>query len=88
MRLIPLVLSLFLFGCATEGVVYKEVKIPVAVPCLKEADVPKAVVVVDNPGLGALDDYSLVLTVYSERLQLMKHTGELHALIQACISRQ
>lgn len=75
---------LLLAGCSTQ-IVYKEVKVPVPTSCLKEADVPVPVVVVDNQGLLALDDYQLVLTIASERLELLKHTGELRAVLSACL---
>ena len=83
--LLPLI-GLFLFGCESlPQVEIREVKVPIAVPCIKSADVPVTPKILSNENLNVLDDFDLVIQIASERLDLLKHTGELSALIKACI---
>jgi hypothetical protein len=72
-------------GCATPQVVYKEVKIPVPVPCVVSGAVPATPDIPTNSVLNQLDDYAFVLQLATDRLELLRHNGELHALIKACI---
>ena len=81
MRLVLLVL--LLSGCTTT--VYRDVKIPIPVPCIEASGLPARPVIPDNNALAALDDYRLVLQLATDRLELLRHNGELSALIQACV---
>lgn len=72
-------------GCAAPQVVYREVKIPIPSPCIKMSDIPAIPVIPNNTQLLALDDYAFVLQLATDRLELLRHNGELSALIQACI---
>ena len=81
MRLVLLVL--LLSGCTTT--VYRDVKIPIPVPCIEASGLPARPVIPDNHALAALDDYRLVLQLATDRLELLRHNGELSALIQACV---
>ena len=86
MRIIPIlgIVLPFLGGCAVQTV-YKDVLVPVNVPCVREADLPKPVVTIPDHELKGLDDYSFVLTLAQERLALISHSGELHAVLKGCI---
>ena len=81
----PFWLALILGGCAAHLPVPKEVKVPIPVPCIEAKDVPQAPPIVTNPELLKLDEYSFVLTIYTERQDLRRYSAEQAALIEACI---
>lgn len=72
-------------GCAAPQVVYRDMKIPIPVPCIEATLVPASPVIPKNNDLLALDDYALVLQLATDRLELLRHNGELSALIKVCI---
>lgn len=71
-----LLVVVLLAGCAAPAAV----RVPVA--CV--ATIPAAPVITADGELAALDDGRLLLTIARERLQLLGHTGELRALLEAC----
>ncbi len=81
MRLI--LIALLLSGCTTT--VYRDVKVPIPVPCVEASGLPAAPVIPNNDALSALDDYRLVLQLATDRLELLRHNGELSALLKACV---
>lgn len=78
-------LALMLTGCeATLPPVPKEVRVPVAAPCIDRADVPQATFISDAE-LAKLDDGRFVLQLARDRLDRIGHIGRLEAVIQACL---
>lgn len=81
MRLIPVLLAAaILSGCATSPTT---AMIPVAASCVP-ADAPSRPAVSDNAALKALGDEQLVLTIASERLDLISWSAQAEAIISAC----
>lgn len=75
---------LLLAGCAQAPIrEVQEVRVPVPVPCVAPADVPKASFPADSE-LAALDDYRLVLTLAQDRLARAAHIARLEAVLLGC----
>ena len=70
-----------LAGCATVPDMPTEVRIPVPVPCLSAAEVPRAVFPTDAD-LARLPDGPLVLMLAKDRLDRAAHIGKLEAGLQ------
>jgi len=81
-RLWPLVL--FLAGCnGTLPPVPTEVRVPVPVPCIERMpDQPKFLT---DAALAGLADFSFVLELRRDQLELRGHVAVLTATLQACI---
>jgi len=86
MRLI-LILPLLAACSSQPSVELREVRVPIAVPCLEAREVPTRPEILGNPELQRLDDFQLVLAIASERLDLIAHTDILHAVLGACVSK-
>lgn len=84
--LIALVATLPLAGCGTlrDIVVPKEVKVPVPVPCIDPADVPKRPATRTEADLLAMDPYRRTLAAWSDLKRLEAYAGELEAVVHAC----
>lgn len=77
-------LALSQAACQTPPEI-RTVEVPVTVPCVKSSDVPPMPQIVPNKDLNALNDFDLIIEIASERLDLLMHSNDLHALIKACI---
>lgn len=86
MRILP-ILFLLLAGCNGSPPLpeVRIVKVPVPVGCVNRADLPIAPTIASNQALNALPDDDLVLTIASERLDLLRYSGEQSALLIACV---
>ena len=69
-------------GCASQPQVPTVTKVPVPVPCIKEA--PEKPATTDEKALLAMDDYAATLTTWTERLLLKAYSEKADAVIQAC----
>lgn len=78
-------LALILAGCSAPLPVPKTVSVPIAVPCIEAKDIPQIPPIVTNPELLKLDEYSFVLTIYTERQDLRRYIALADALMQVCI---
>jgi hypothetical protein len=70
---------LALSGCAAQEVV---VKVPVAVPCVRE--VPQRPAMASRDQLLAMDDERLLLIIAAERLEQGAYSAQAEALLSAC----
>ena len=61
----------------------KEVRIPVAVPCLTE--IPARPVLMPDSALAKLDDFALVLQLRIDSVRARDHVGMLESVLAACI---
>ena len=66
-------------GCATSPIA----SIPVPVSCVP-ANAPTIPAVSDNAALAKLDDRALVLTIASERLDLLSYGVQAEMILTAC----
>lgn len=81
------ILSLLLAGCnGTLPAVPTEVRIPVPVACIAQADIPTATFATDAE-LAALPDGPFVLALARDRLERQGHIGALEAILQACAEK-
>jgi hypothetical protein len=80
------ILLLILAGCATPQLP-EVVKIPVAVPCVREAELPRPPTVVSDADLARMDDYDLVLTLAADRDELLAAWIYAAALLKGCVVR-
>lgn len=79
------ILALLLAGCAGLPDAPREVKIPVATPCIEAADLPKPPVFVTDAELLAMPDAAFVIALAADRLERIKYMAVTEALLQACI---
>lgn len=86
MRPVPLLL-LVLTACTAAPPLpeVRIVKMPVPVPCVKASELPTQPKIASNAELNALGDFDLVISLASERLDLLKLSGEQTALLKACV---
>ncbi|MGH6624412.1 MAG: hypothetical protein ACREBN_10585 [Burkholderiaceae bacterium] len=84
-------LILSLVGCATPPVHVPlvaarpvEVRIPVAAPCVRLADLPATPQLAPDAQLAQLPDYELVLTLEQHRRELRAWHARASALLSAC----
>ena len=84
MRLIALA-AVALTGCSTflPGLPI-EVEIPVPVPCLMNAQLPRRPAVTPDEELKALSDRNLLLRIAGEREALAAYMADAHPLLEAC----
>lgn len=81
------ILFLALTGCnGTLPAVPTEVKIPVPVPCVAQADIPQATFATDAE-LAALPDGPFVLALARDRLERQGHIAILESILQACAEK-
>lgn len=73
-----------LAGCVTTAPDAIRISVPVPVPCVKKADLPKPPTIMQDADLAKLDDAKLILTIAAERLDLKRYHGEASALLSAC----
>lgn len=78
-----LLLHALLGGCASQPRSI-EVKVPVAVSCVKPGDVPAEPQISDDKALLKMDRRKRTLTVWDERAQLRADDAEVRALLKAC----
>ena len=74
-----------LAGCAGGPVLPATIKVPVPIPCLEVADLPKLPEMMNDVALLAMPDYKVVLMLFKERIILRDHATELAALLVACM---
>lgn len=83
----PLLLCLAVSGCAE--VIHRvptEVRVPVAVPCLKASEVPTSKEpFLSDAELFALDRYQRTLRLWDERREYQSYTDKLNAVLKGCI---
>jgi len=85
----PLWLCIFclffaLTGCnGTLPAVPTEVLVPVATPCIAQADIPQAKFATDAE-LAKLEDGPFVLALARDRLERQGHIAALEAILQGC----
>lgn len=86
MRILILVAVLALSGCANTQTftVPKEVKVPVPVACIDEADVPKVPAVATEAELMGMDEYRRTLATWLAYLKLEIYKREAAAVIDRC----
>jgi hypothetical protein len=75
-----LILLALLVGCATPAPTV--VRVPVPVPCV--VDLPAELRISTDLELRAMSDYSLVLVIARERLQLLSYSAEIRAAAEGC----
>jgi uncharacterized lipoprotein YajG len=78
--LAALILLALLAGCATPSPTV--VRVPVPVPCM--VDLPAELRISTDLELRAMSDYSLVLVIARERLQLLSYSAEVRAAAEGC----
>lgn len=87
-RMLPIAslpIILFISGCVTTQPDAIKISVPVPVPCVKKADLPKPPTIMQDPDLAKLDDAKLILTIAAERLDLKRYATESSALLGACV---
>ena len=81
--IIIIFIQALLSGCATtQGTT--EVRVPLAVPCVKQSQIPAQPTYTKKDELMKLDRRLRTLTVYDEREQLKADDDQMRALLQAC----
>ena len=76
--------ALILSGCnGTLPAVPTEVLVPVATPCIAQADIPQATFATDAE-LAKLEDGPFVLALARDRLERQAHIASLEAILQGC----
>ena len=80
-------LSLLLLTACTQQPVIQTVtvRVPVAVPCVAQSDLPARPDIMLNQTLLSLDDYHAVLGAWIERGRLLDYSTQLEAILQVCI---
>lgn len=71
-----------LAGCSTIPEAPKEVRVPVAVPCIERPPVKPSLM--SDAELLALDDYGLVIALARDRRIRQGYIGELEATVEGC----
>lgn len=77
-----ILICLLLTGCATDPAIPTVTKVPVMVPCVKEA--PEKPQTVPEVEILAMSDYAATLTTWTERLLLRAYAEKAEAVIAAC----
>lgn len=81
---VRVLLPLLLAGCATGPEIPREVRVPVAVPCVTQA--PQRPSMLADEELLALDDYGLVIALARDRRIRQGYEAELEAVVAGCTS--
>lgn len=82
------IIHLFLTGCnATLPTVPTEVRIPVPVACVAQADIPMATFATDAE-IAKLDDGPFVLALARDRLERAGHIAALEAILSGCVGEK
>ena len=77
--------SVIFSACQSIPETPKEVRIPVPVPCLAAADVPKSPTFVTDAALAAMPDGDLILSLATDRRQNQGYRAEMEAVIAGCV---
>lgn len=84
--LLAALVAVVIAGCAGNPPrvieVPKEVRVPVPVPCVKDA--PAKPAFVSDGELAAMDDYTLVLNLEIDRQRRQQYEGTLEAVVAGC----
>ena len=79
-------LCTLLVGCTQQPIIQTvEVKVPVPVPCVAQADIPAKPDIMLDQTLLQLDDFHAVLEAWIERGKLIDWSSQLEAVLQGCI---
>ena len=77
--------SIFLTACQSIPDAPKEVRVPIGVPCLSAADVPKSPIFVTDAELLKMTDGDLILSLATDRRQNQGYRAEMEAVIAGCV---
>ena len=83
-RLTTVAAVLSTIGCSSIPEAPKEVRVPISVPCLSAADVPKPPAFVTDSDLLKMTDGDLILSLATDRRQNQGYRAELEAVISGC----
>lgn len=81
------VCCLALVGCASRPAIPdppKEIRVPVAIPCLKPEDVPARPALLSDEQLDALDDKRAVIALGQDRRVRQGYQAQLEAAVAGC----
>lgn len=81
-RIIWILVSCALAGCASGPQIPKEIRVPVPVPCIDQ--VPQRPSMLSDAELLALDDYGLVIALARDRRVRQGYIAELEATVEGC----
>ena len=73
-----------LAGCSGQPILPATVKVPVPIPCLEAAELPKLPPVRTDAEILALPDYQSVIAVWVDRIKMRDALAERDALLIAC----
>ena len=75
-------------GFATRVEIPKEVKVIVAVPCVKKSDLPTRPELRSDDEILALDRFKRTIAMWGERLDREDYEAKMAAVLAACASKE